>query len=389
MTVRDLHGSPDRENTRGEAVTLLGEYLKLASVNPPGDTRGCVEFLRSVLEGEGIACSVLALDESKPNLVATLGEGDNALVLHHHMDVVPVAGQPWTVDPFAGETSDGFVYGRGAIDMKGFGILCLLTMLAVQHGGQHLKRPLRLLATSDEEVGGAAGAGWLATNHLVETGGEFLWTEGAFARDKGGSPVYEIQTSELGVGALRLNVSGRAGHASMTNDENPITRLARVLAALDRHSLKPTPTVLTSGEASNVVPAGASAVLDVRIPAGATAEEVTSELRVLLADPAWLRIEVTKWGKATASPAESSFTAALRSAITTEDPEATVTAVTGRIGTDARPYRARGVAAYGHIPFVLDELELRGMHGPDERVSLANLEHGLRVMLRVVEQLCL
>lgn len=385
----ELYESPDSDAAKDRAAEMLSSYLRIRSVNPPGDTRGCVEFFRRQLEGSGIKTTVLARDETKPNLVATLGTGSNALVLHHHMDVVPVARQPWTVDPFAGEIRDGYVYGRGAIDMKGFGVLGLLTMLTLARSGSSLKRPLRLLATSDEEVGGGAGAGWLATHHLQETGGEFLWTEGAFAMKDGDDATrYEIQTSEMGVAALRLRVAGRAGHASMRNDENPIRRLAAILAAIARHPLKPTPTVLTSGEASNVVPAEATCILDVRVPAGVTQAVLVEELRVLAGDPDWLEIEALKWGEATSSPGASPFSDALAFAITAEGERAEIIGVEGRIGTDARPYREQGVACYGHIPFVLDERELRGMHGPDERVSIANLDHGLRIMVRVVEQLC-
>ncbi|MEX2237799.1 MAG: M20/M25/M40 family metallo-hydrolase [Dehalococcoidia bacterium] len=364
---------------------LLSDYLRVDSTNPPGDTRTCVEWLGRRLEAVGIAWQALAHDPLKPNLVASLSEGANALVLHHHMDVVPVTGQPWTVEPFGGLVRDGYVHGRGALDMKGFGVLALAAIAAAKSSGRELRRPLRFLATSDEEIGGAEGAGWLAEAHFEETAGEFLWTEGSFATPAG---AYPIQTSETGVAAFRLTARGRPGHASVDNPENPIVRLASVLPALAASRLRPNPTVLEAGASSNVVPATASCVLDVRTPPGSTVEEVAAEIMGSAGSPEWLDIELVRWGDGTSSSDDSELMSALRDAILAERSGATITTVQGRIGTDARPYRPRGVTCYGLVPFELDAHELAGMHGPDERVSIENLERGLRIMLGVVERLC-
>ena len=368
------------------ASQLLSGYLRIDSTNPPGDTRACVEWLQAQVAETGAAIQVLARDATKLNLVATLGQGSNALVLHHHMDVVPTAGQPWTVDPFSGEIRDGYLYGRGALDMKGFGVLTLLAFQVVAASGQTLRRPLRVLATSDEEVGGAEGADFLATNHLAETGGEFLWTEGSFATPDGN---YPIQTSETGVAAFRLTATGRPGHASVPNPDNAVHRLASAITAIAACPLNPNVTVLDAGTSSNIVPATASALIDVRTPPGSTPDQIGAELLRAAGRPDWLTVEVTRWGDGSSSPEQSELMGAMRAAILADRPDATITTVQGRIGTDARPYRPRGVTCYGLVPFEVTAEDLTGMHGPDERVSIDNLNRGLRIVLRVVETLCL
>lgn len=374
-----------------EAARLLSEYLRIDSTNPPGDTTACVEWLRAQLAASGIESTILGFDAEAPSLVATVGDGDEALVLHHHMDVVPVDGQDWTVAPFAGEIIDGYVYGRGALDMKGFGILCLLTLNEVAQRSGDLRRPLRFLATSDEEVGGTRGAAFLSSNHLPETGGAFLWTEGSFATIAGGEVTYPIQTAETGVAAIELTATGRPGHASMDNAENPVTRLVGAVERIVRAKLafKPTPTVLNAGGSFNVVPAVATCTFDIRVPPGVTQEQVIAQLLDSAGRPLWLSAEVARWSDPTFSPEDSQLMTAMENAIRSERPEAEITTVQGRIGTDARPYRGQGVVCYGLVPFELDENELKGMHGTDERVSIENLERGLRIMRRVVETLCL
>ena len=154
-----------------EAVSLLRDYLTIDTTNPPGDVSTAAGWLEQLLASEGIVSARLAPSEKKPNIVATIGAGARPLVLAHHTDVVPAVRADWSVDPFGGELKDGFIWGRGSLDMKGFGVLSLVCALALKRERVPLRRPLRILATADEEVGGIDGAKWLASTRLDAGGG--------------------------------------------------------------------------------------------------------------------------------------------------------------------------------------------------------------------------
>ncbi len=149
-----------------EAVALLREYIAIDKMNPPGDVSRAADWVEAVLNNNGIDTTRVGPSAEKANVVATIGEGDAPLVLAHHMDVVPAVRDDWSVDPFGGDVRDGFVWGRGALDMKGFGVMSLLCALTLKRLGAPLQRPLRILATADEEVGGIDGAKWLAQHEL-------------------------------------------------------------------------------------------------------------------------------------------------------------------------------------------------------------------------------
>jgi acetylornithine deacetylase/succinyl-diaminopimelate desuccinylase-like protein len=166
-----------------ETVELLRRYLRIDTTNPPGNETAGTRFLAQVLDGDGIASETAESAPGRGNLVARL-KGDESLrgiVLHHHIDVVYADERYWTVDPFGGLLRDGYVYGRGAIDMKSTGILQLAAVLAIKRARIPLKRNLIFLATADEEAGSRFGAQWVADQRRV-------WLAGA-----------EYALSELGV----------------------------------------------------------------------------------------------------------------------------------------------------------------------------------------------
>jgi len=203
-----------------ETVEILRAYLRIDTTNPPGNEIAGARFLEEVLRREGIASRTVESAPGRANLVARLS-GDGALggiVLHHHIDVVYADRRYWAVDPFGGEIRDGFLYGRGAIDMKSTGILQLAAVLALKRAGTRLKRDLILLATADEEAGSAYGAGFLAEHHPD-------WLQGAeyAISELGGieidphyrAPFAHIVISEKTGLPLRLIARGAPGHGSM------------------------------------------------------------------------------------------------------------------------------------------------------------------------------
>ena len=223
-----------------EAVELLRAYLRIDTTNPPGNEVAGARFLAEVLRREGIASQTVESAPGRANLVARLG-GDGALggiVLHHHIDVVYADRRYWSVDPFGGELRDGFVYGRGALDMKSTGILQLAAVLALARARTPLRRDLILLATADEEAGSAYGAAYLAAHHADWLrGAEYAISElgGIEMAPHFRAPFAHIVISEKTGLPLRLTARSAPGHGSMPWPDTAPHRLIRathrVLAA--------------------------------------------------------------------------------------------------------------------------------------------------------------
>jgi acetylornithine deacetylase/succinyl-diaminopimelate desuccinylase-like protein len=210
-----------------QTVDLLRDYLTIDTTNPPGDVSKAADWVSSLLATYGIDSVRINRSATKANLVATLpGAAGEPLVLAHHMDVVPAVAEDWGMNPFGGEVRDGYVWGRGTLDMKGFGVLSLVCALAIQRAQIPLRRPIRILATADEEVGGIDGAKWLAETHLDDVRGEYLLTEGSFARAGPRATYYAVQAAEKGVSTIKLTARGQPGHASSPRDDNAVIRVA-------------------------------------------------------------------------------------------------------------------------------------------------------------------
>lgn len=433
----------DYERLVAEAVELLRAYLTIDTTNPPGDVSAAADWVESVLRSESIESTRLGPSITKANVVATLGDGSAApLVLAHHMDVVPVSAADWSVAPFAGELRDGFIWGRGALDMKGFGVLSLVCALALKRERIPLRRPLRILATADEEVGGLDGAKWLAANHLEDVGGAFLLTEGSFARAGPRATYYAVQTAEKGVSTVKLTARGQPGHASSPRDDNAIVRIARAIVRIGAYRSPPAalglarrflsafppgvlrldgertvsalsdlemedlvyrlsggsriqnmlrntfvPTMVNAGLGQNVIPPVCEAYVDCRSVPGVTGDDLLGEIAGVIDDPE-VSLELVKSSAGTESPPEGELMDAIRDAVRAERPEAILVPYLTSGGTDCKHFRPHGIVCYGHIPFELDDAELERIHGIDERVSLENLERGLRVLMRTVINMC-
>jgi acetylornithine deacetylase/succinyl-diaminopimelate desuccinylase-like protein len=428
----------------GRVLEWLREYIRIDTTNPPGDVSLAADWVEGVLQAAGVATTRIGPSPAKANVVATIGEGDpsRSLVLAHHMDVVPAVSDDWSVPPFSGDLRDDFVWGRGTLDMKAFGVMTMVCAVALKEAGVPLARPLRILATADEEVGGIDGARWLAENRLEDVCGEFLLTEGSFARAGPRTTYYAVQVAEKGVTTARLTARGQPGHASAPREDNAVVRLARAVgrlgdyrsppAALDlarrylaafppsalrlpdgatiegltdsemeallhdlsggariQHMLRNTfsPTMINAGQGQNVIPAKAEAYVDCRLVPGVTLDDLRQELTQVIDDAA-IEIEFVKASVGTESSSEGELFGAIREAVAAERPAAIVVPYLTSGGTDCKHFRPRGITCYGHIPFELDDKELERIHGIDERVSLANLQLGLRVLMRIVLNVC-
>lgn len=432
----------DYSRLTDEAVGLLSEYLAIDTTNPPGDVSVAADWVERVLGEAEIATTRLGPSPDKPNVVATVGDGDaRPFVLSHHMDVVGAPADQWTVDPFGGLVKDGYVWGRGALDMKGFGILTIVCALELARLGVELDRPVRLVITADEEVGGEFGAKWLAANHLDEIDGEFFWTEGSFATHRDEGTFYGVEVAQKGVGAVKLTVRGEPGHASAPTRDNAVVRMSEALAKIGRYrselgarkfvvryldalpkeltrfegsfgdltneeleetlrrlrrrgEREPTmmrntftPTIVHAGVGQNVIPAVCEAYLDCRARPGVDGAAVLAEIASVIDDDTVV-LELVKNSIGTESPIDTELFRALSDAITTVRPGAFVIPHMGSGGTDAKHLRPHGVVCYGLIPFEMAIGDLHGIHGIDERVSIENVELGLRIMWETVLRLC-
>src|SRR5258706_10269733 len=217
-----------------EATALLSQYLRINTTNPPGNEIAAARWLQAVLRRDGIDAQIFEPTPGKANLYARLaGDGSaRPLILLNHMDVVLASREYWTVEPFSGLIKDGYVWGRGALDMKGEAIAQLMTMLILKRAHIPLKRALILLATADEEIGAGVGAAWIVEHQAdLIRNAEFLLNEGGLTRadGRGGVEFYGVGTTEKSPFWLDVTARGTAGHGSRPTPDNPVHRLIRAL----------------------------------------------------------------------------------------------------------------------------------------------------------------
>lgn len=421
-----------------ETARTLAAYLRVNTTNPPGNEILAARFLQRVLRENGIEAQILDTAELGPgraNLYARLkGNGSKkAVALVNHLDVVPVTRDAWSVDPFGGVVKDGYLYGRGALDMKGEGIAELMAMVALKRSGVKLNRDIVFIGNADEELGGTGASTFVARHADLLQDVEFLITEG------GGNPLDHGRLAYYGVGVAekrtfwqRLTVYGTPSHASMPTRRNPVPRL---VAALDRIARYETPLHVTPGvrkffhdvaagdtsvqaawlrdidsaltvpaardwilsdvyfnailrntisetglsgsSKTNVIPAEASAELDIRLLPDQDTAVFKAELLRVVDDTAvhWTTILPPK--APLESPIDTDLFRAIERAAHDRDPKALVTTPMLAAATDRPTYRALGIVTYGVDPFKVELADLQhGVHGNDERVSLANLTFG-------------
>ena len=430
-----------------EAAGLLSQYIAINTTNPPGNELQSATWLKAVLAGEGIESQIFEPRPGKANLYARLrGDGSTRpLILLNHMDVVLTSPEYWKVDPFSGAQQDGYIWGRGALDMKGEAVTQLMTLLTLKRAAVPLKRDVIFLATADEEIGGGVGAGWFVENHpeLVQDA-EFLLNEGGIIRaDRTGRiEYYGVGTTEKSPFWLDVTARGTAGHGSRPTPDNPVHRLVRALnrVAAYQTPLVPTPVVerylrdlstietdptrrawladvraalrdsaavrfltgdltynallrntisitgLAGSDKTNVIPPVARAALDVRLLPGQDPRAFLSDL-VRVVDDSGVAItpQGPNWA-ATESPTDTELFRAIVAAARQRTPDALVTTPPLTGFTDSHYFRRLGIVSYGLSPFPLNQAESRGVHGNDERVSLETLTFGVHFVYDVVSR---
>jgi len=250
LTITGLAQEQDLETFSQDAVRLLQEYVRVDTTNPPGnETRG-VEFLAGILDAYGIKYETAESAPGRGNIWARLEGGDEpAILLLHHIDVVPADEEHWTTSPLGAEIRDGYLYGRGTLDTKTSGILHLQAFLALQADGRPLNRDVIFMATADEEAGGNFGAGWLAKNRpelfdgvgviLNEGGSGTILGSKETSPAGGGTISFEVEVTQKVPWWFRLVATDKPGHGSLPRTTNALTRLIHALARLDNYQFEP------------------------------------------------------------------------------------------------------------------------------------------------------
>ena len=237
----------DWDSVGAEAGQLLSGYLKQRSVNPPGDERVAAEFLAAQLRQHGMEARLYTSAPNRVNLTVRLpGNGSKKpILLYNHMDVVEADPQRWSCDPFGGEIREGYVWGRGAIDMKGMGIMQLMALDLLRQNDPERTRDVLFLAAADEEEGGRQGAKWMIDTHWPEIEAEYVWDEGGFGlRDLfGPAAVFTVAVAEKKELWLKLVAHGEPGLSSVPGKNNAanilMNALNRVMILDARYELNP------------------------------------------------------------------------------------------------------------------------------------------------------
>ena len=228
--------APDYDALAREAGAWLQEYLRVNTVNPPGNETEGARWLQQVLGREGIAAEIFESAPGRGNLYARLpGTGARRpLILLSHIDVVPATASEWQVDPFSGTVRDGHIWGRGAVDMKGQAIVEVATLIALKRRGVPLSRDIILVANADEETGSTGSQWFTKEKRELIADAELLLNEGGGNRvdERGKTVYYGLNTGEKIPFWLRLTARGRPGHGSQPTPDNPVARLARVLGRI-------------------------------------------------------------------------------------------------------------------------------------------------------------
>lgn len=425
-----------------EVVGLCSELIRFESVNTgdpatigDGEARAA-RYLQDKLEEVGYETTYLEATPGRGNVICRLAGADpsrGALLVHGHVDVVPADASEWTVDPFSGAVQDGYVWGRGAVDMKNMVAMTVAVARDFKRRGVVPPRDLIFAFMSDEEAGGLYGAHWLVEHHpelfagateaISEVGGYSV----ALPREE---RAYMFAAAEKGVAWATLTATGRAGHGSMVNDDNAVTRIARAVTALGEHEFPITrtatidallakvteltglefpeddlegtirklgpisrilnatlrntanPTMLSAGYKANVIPSTATATVDCRVLPGSEEgfREQVAEIVGPDVDIEWV------WQPPLEYPASGDLVDAMAAALAAEDPDGHLVPYMLSGGTDNKAFAKLDVVGYGFAPLRLPaDLDFSALfHGVDERVPVDALQFGVRVLDRLL-----
>lgn len=426
-----------------ESVQRAREYLRINTANPPGNEAEAMRWFARILAQEGIPFDTASPAPGRGNIWARLkGGNEPALLLLHHMDVVPADPRYWDVDPFSGELRNGDLYGRGALDTKLLGIAHLQAFIALHRFKVPLDRDVIFMATADEEAGGAFGAGWIVKNRPdAFRGTGFVLNEGGSGSLDAGRQQVGIEVTQKVPLWLKLVATGNPGHGSQPQVATAVTRLVRALERLRTYEFAPrivpavdayfkgiapnagpwqmafqdmaaavrnpatllrlqaespaaaaltrntcSITMLEGSNKINVVPTEATAQIDCRTLPDQDHDAFIAELAAAINDPG-IRIEKILGFAPAVSPQDNLAYRAMVDVTRRHFPQASVIPLVQTGFTDSHFFRALGIPSYGYAPFLIPVEQAAGLHGNNERMSEANLRRGTAIMLDVVRRI--
>jgi acetylornithine deacetylase/succinyl-diaminopimelate desuccinylase-like protein len=435
-----------------ETVANLSRLIRCDTTNPPGNERPAILAIKDILECDGVPSEEIKILEPAPNrmnLVTRIrGDGSQRpLLLTGHVDVVPVERDHWTRDPFGGEVVNGEVWGRGALDMKGFLVMYMQVFMLARRHKLPLKRDIILAAIADEETLYELGSRYLVDHHRELIDAEYAFNEGgAFTLHMGGIRLYPIQTAEKTICWMKMRAKGTPGHGSIPHPDNAVAHLGEALGRLKRARRLPVhitptmrsmlsavasqkgfpvsllasliaqpwgadlllrlappdsttllsalltntvnPTVLRAGTKTNVIPSVAEAEIDCRLLPGQTPQDLMGEIWAITGKG--VELEPFRSTPGTEFSTETPLYKLLYRATKKLDPGGIVLPLMNSGATDASEYQRAGITVYGFTPgFLPKEFPVVKLgHGHDERLPVSFIESGLPVLWEVVNEFC-
>jgi acetylornithine deacetylase/succinyl-diaminopimelate desuccinylase-like protein len=439
------------EAARTEVTSILQGMIRFDTTNPPGNETPCLEYVAGVLRKDGIEPTILESAPTRGNLVARLkGNASKApFMMMGHVDVVPVERDKWTREPFGGEIVDGFLYGRGALDMKNIDAIQLEVLLLLQRERVPLARDIIYMLNADEETGGRWGAKWMLEQHPEMISAAAGVTElGGNAFEFAGKRFFMVQTGEKAGAGFTIRARGTPGHASQPHRDNAILKLAQALKRLGEVErpihVSPTmriyietiaraagpegeqwygllenetfvetlerlpipaslkkmlhsqfhnsmaPTVLNSGSKINVIPSVAECGVDCRAVPGQTHDDVLREVRAVIGDEFEIEFggDIISTGVEQPEITDSELWRILEKQMQVRAPDGVLLPFLHTVGTDGRFQVKLGTEVFGFTPALAPIDEYDRIHGHDERVAISDLEFGVRVLYDVVKEYC-
>ena len=429
-----------------EALALLSRYIQIDTTNPPGNEMKAAQFFKEIFDREGIEATIIESAPARANIYARVrGSGTKkAVVLLNHMDVVPADAKRWKEPPFSAVNKDGYIWGRGALDMKGPAIVELMSLILMKRRNVPLKGDIIFLGTADEEAGGALGAGFLLEKHaeLFSDVGLVLNEGGGIQLgDDGRVGYYQVSVAEKTPLWLRLTAPGVAGHGATPGTPLAVNKLVLALNRLiqyespirvvpevqkfyadtapfeaterqkqftdlraairdpffaaefvkePRNNARVRNTISITGikgsDKVNVIPAEASAELDIRLLPGEDPQAFIDIVRKVIADDS-IKIDVLLSFPAATSPPHAEATKAISELARAHDGDVPVLAPLVSGFTDCHFFREKKIPCYGFLPMRSSAGGESLVHGNNERLSLENFNFAIRAMFELMEKL--
>lgn len=426
------------KNYLSEALDYLKEYIKIDTSNPPGDYNQAIEFWQKIYEKENVPYKIYISEKGKKSIAGFFHVADKinkkSIILLNHMDVVPANAKDWEFNPFLGEIKDKRILGRGTLDMKGLGIIQLMSAIIIKRLNIPLEYNITVLSVSDEETRGFEGAKFITDSFLDDLNPVFVLDEGTFGIRLKNKPLFLVSYSQKKTLWLKIKIEGCEGHGACPRKDNPNIILLKVLKAIDNHSIyysnasksaylnslknrnkmlynliaksnitrllllmkknmrldkilyfnTLTVTSVISESSPNVIPHTAEVIVDCRLLPDQNVDQFIKCIHRWIGDPRVTISTLKRTDTVASSNIHHEVIDIINEVVHEEIPGSRVKSIVSPVGTDAKYFRNHKVDAFGFIPMLLSLDELRMMHGKNERISVDNFNLAMKIIFKVL-----